>query len=270
MRQGHSSRSCELKAVSLPPVHCSSVVTYLITSNQSRGGRGGWSRRRSGRVEVAVGDALGDNLVAMADENRERPEASETASLVVEQESLSLLARHARISIGFRVDRVLEPSLRGGSGLEGIVLLEVPVAHPWHKDYDTLSGNGPTDWARKFDLTNWGLLGAYRDHQRVGGAVIAHRTPGVDLLQGRDDLAILWDLRVAPEARGSQVGAALFRAAEHWARERACCELTVETQNINAAACRFYARMGCRLGAINTRAYPTHPEEAQLLWYRSL
>jgi ribosomal protein S18 acetylase RimI-like enzyme len=150
------------------------------------------------------------------DENLNGLEAAgtEAASLVVEQESLSLLARHTQISIGFRVDRVLEVSLPGGSGLEGIVLSEVPVERPWHKDYDALPGNRPTEWPRKFDLTNWGLLGAYRDHQRVGGAVIAHRTPALDTLQGRDDLAVLWDLRVAPEARGRRVGTELFGEVE--------------------------------------------------------
>jgi hypothetical protein len=28
--------------------------------------------------------------------------------------------------------------------------------------------------------------------------------------------------------------------------------------------------MGCRLGAINCRAYPELPDEAQLLWFKNL
>jgi GNAT superfamily N-acetyltransferase len=199
-----------------------------------------------------------------------RSQGTDPGGLVVEQESLSLLPRHARISIGFVVERVLELSVPGGSGLEGIALSEVAVAHPWQKDYDAIDGNGPLWWAERFDLTHWGLLGAYEHHERVGGAVIAHRTPGVDMLEGRDELAVLWDLRIAPQARGRGIGSALFRAVEDWARERGCTELKVETQNINVPACRFYARMGCTLGAINTRAYPQLSEEAQLLWYRAL
>lgn len=196
--------------------------------------------------------------------------SDDAASVVVEQESLSLLARHAQISIGFRVDRILAPGLLGGSGLDGIALLEMPVEPAWDKDYDALVDERPQEWARRFDLAHWGLLGAYHDHERVGGAVIAHRTAGVDMLEGREDLAVLWDLRVAPHTRGRGVGSALFHAVEEWARERGCVELKIETQNVNVAACRFYARMGCVLGAINTRAYPSHPTEAQLLWYRSL
>ena len=39
---------------------------------------------------------------------------------------------------------------------------------------------------------------------------------------------------------------------------------------MNVAACRFYASLGCELGAINRFAYPSLPDEVQLLWYREL
>jgi hypothetical protein len=44
----------------------------------------------------------------------------------------------------------------------------------------------------------------------------------------------------------------------------------VETQNSNAAACRFYARQGCVLLAANRGAYVELPDEIQLLWYKEL
>jgi GNAT superfamily N-acetyltransferase len=90
------------------------------------------------------------------------------------------------------------------------------------------------------------------------------------MLEGRRDLAVLWDLRVAPEARGQGVGAALFQAAEAWAAARGCRQMKVETQNVNVPACRFYASQGCVLGAIHRFAYPELPHEVQLLWYRDL
>ncbi|MBA2627295.1 MAG: GNAT family N-acetyltransferase [Gemmatimonadales bacterium] len=105
---------------------------------------------------------------------------------------------------------------------------------------------------------------------RAGGAVIAHDTAGVHLLEGRRELAVLWDLRVTPDARRSGVGAALFAEAGRWARERHCTHLKVETQNVNVPACRFYAAQGCTLGVINRFAYPALAEEVQLLWYRQL
>jgi ribosomal protein S18 acetylase RimI-like enzyme len=90
------------------------------------------------------------------------------------------------------------------------------------------------------------------------------------MLEGRDNLAVLWDIRVAPEARGQGVGSALFRSAEEWAKARGCRQLKVETQNINVAACRFYARQGCVLIRVDRHAYPELPEETQLLWYKVL
>lgn len=47
-----------------------------------------------------------------------------------------------------------------------------------------------------------GVLSAFDGPSRVGGAVVAWRTPGADMLEGRDDLAVLWDIRVHPEYRG--------------------------------------------------------------------
>lgn len=123
---------------------------------------------------------------------------------------------------------------------------------------------------KRFDVSNWVLLTAYDSGERVGGAVIALDTPELHMLDGRQDLAVLWDLRVAPEARGSGVGESLFRAVETSSRSRGCHGLKVETQNINVPACRFYQRMGCALGAVNRFAYPGLPDEIQLLWFKDL
>jgi GNAT superfamily N-acetyltransferase len=63
---------------------------------------------------------------------------------------------------------------------------------------------------------------------------------------------------------------ALFRAAGNWARTGGCEWLAIETQNVNAAACHFYRKMGCTLGALDRFAYPGLPGEAQLVWWRGL
>jgi ribosomal protein S18 acetylase RimI-like enzyme len=69
---------------------------------------------------------------------------------------------------------------------------------------------------------------------------------------------------------GAAAGSALFRAAEGWAGARGCGWLKIETQNVNAAACRFYRKMGCALGGIDRFAYPELPDEVQLLWWKAL
>lgn len=179
------------------------------------------------------------------------------------------LERYGTVPISFVVDRrlVVRPV---DNGLGGLLLVEETVAVPYPKDYDSDDGEGPTRWANHFDLSRWGLLTAFEGEEHVGGAALAWETPGVNMLEGRSDLAALWDLRVRPDRRGRGVGRALFGAAEAWARARGCRELKIETQNINVAACRFYARQGCELATIRQGAYPELPDEVQLLWSKRL
>jgi GNAT superfamily N-acetyltransferase len=185
----------------------------------------------------------------------------------VNEGPITALGEYETIPIAFDVSAVIEVSDQGAGGF---VLTERRLDAPYLKDYDAIEGEAPTRWPARFDLSNWGLLAARSRGRRVGGAAVAFDTPGLDLLEGRRDLAVLWDIRVSPEARGRGVGRALFAAAEGWARVRGCRELKVETQNVNVAACRFYMRQGCALGAVNRRAYPGLPGEIQLLWYKDL
>jgi GNAT superfamily N-acetyltransferase len=189
--------------------------------------------------------------------------------LEIQEEPLSALDDHAMIPIAFRVERVLDVSALK-DGLGGLALAERPVEASYEKDYDALKGEGPTRWPKRFDVSNWGLIAAHLDSERVGGAVIAFNTANVDMLEQRDDLAVLWDLRVRATERSQGVGSRLFEAAADWARTRGCRELRVETQNINVPACRFYARMGCTLGSIDRFAYPELPEETRLVWFKDL
>lgn len=188
--------------------------------------------------------------------------------VAIHDEHIGDLDRQGEIAIAFEVTTILELELRD-AGLGGILLAERPVDVPWVKDYDATDG-GPRRWASRFDVSKWGLLGAYDNNRRIGGAVIAFDTPNVHLLRDRTDLAVLWDLRVDRDARRLGAGAALFRASEAWARERGCSALEVETQQINVPACRLYARMGCSLAAVDRYAYAELPKEVQLIWRRQL
>jgi GNAT superfamily N-acetyltransferase len=188
----------------------------------------------------------------------------------IHEEPIERLAEQALVPSRFRVERVYEVTpLEGGLG--GLTLVERALDAPYVKDYDAAShANAPETWAKKFDVSRWGLLTARAGARRVGGAVVAFNTTGADMLDGRRDMAELWDIRVAAELRRAGVGTLLFEAAERWALARGCRVLKIETQNINVAACRFYASRGCVLGAVHRFAYPELPEEAMLLWYKHL
>jgi len=190
-------------------------------------------------------------------------------SIKITEESMTAAPELARIPISFEVESVFDVSAREG-GLGGLMLSERRLDVPYVKDYDADEAEHPSRWAERFDVSNWGLIGAHSGGERVGAAVVAYDTEGVNMLEGRKDLAVLWDIRVARAARGRGVGFALFRGVEAWAAARGCRQLKIETQNVNVPACRFYARQGCVLGAINRYAYREIPDETQLLWYKAL
>ena len=185
----------------------------------------------------------------------------------VAEEPMTALAEYALLPIAFPVDLVLDVTARADGGFDlSARRLEVPYV----KDYDAVDGEGPLHWSRRFDLSNWTLFTARVSGSRVGGATVAFDTPGLTMLEGRRDLSVLWDIRVAPNARGMGIGSALFEKVEAWARAHSCRQLKIETQNINVRACLFYARHGCELRAVHQAAYPGLPEEIQFLWYKDL
>jgi GNAT superfamily N-acetyltransferase len=190
-------------------------------------------------------------------------------TIQVTEEPMTALPEYARVPMIFTVDHVLEVTNRS-DGPDGFALSERRLEVPYEKDYDTIAGEGPLQWARRFNLSNWVLFTAHFTTRIVGGATVAFDTPGLTMLEGRRDLAILWDIRVAPDARRQGVGSALFERVEAWAQLHGCRQLKIETQNTNVPACRFYERQGCRLRAIHRAAYPQLPEEIQLLWYKDL
>src|ERR1700730_4835726 len=169
----------------------------------------------------------------------------------ITEEPMSALEDYGRVPIAFEVNRVFDVVVRH-DGLDGFVLSERRLEVPYIKDYDAINGEGPSTWAKRFDLSNWGLMTAHVGGQRVGGAVIAFNTPDVTMLEGLHDLAALWDIRVSSATRCQGVGSALFRTVEMWCTARGCRRLKIETQNINVAACRFYKRQGCVLEGVSS------------------
>jgi GNAT superfamily N-acetyltransferase len=183
-----------------------------------------------------------------------------------------MLSAFASIPMTVDVKSILRPEPING-GLGGIVLREEPVSAPYVKDYDGYAEGGPTRWPEHFGVAGWGFLMAREGERWVGGAALAHNTGGVDLLEDRRDVSVLWDIRVHPERRGAGIGRKLFERAAQWSRQRGCRRMKIETQNVNVPACRFYARMGCRLGAIDVHGYDSNPavsHETMLIWHYDL
>ena len=194
-------------------------------------------------------------------------------SIEIQEGGTDLLARYARVPIRFTVESVFRVETVD-RGLGGLVMVEEKIASPYVKDYDSQGPDaGPLHWPRYFDVSRWRFFLATAGDRPLGGATLAMDTPGLNMLDNRRDLAVLWDIRVHPDARGSGIGARLFQRAADRARQLGYKQLKVETQNVNVAACRFYAGQGCTLGAIHRHAYAAFPNvahEAMLLWYLDL
>jgi ribosomal protein S18 acetylase RimI-like enzyme len=184
----------------------------------------------------------------------------------IREEPLAELGGYAIITIAFEVQEVFDVAGSPGAW----TLTERRIEQPYIKDYDAVEAERPTSWARRFDISRWVMLVARREDQPIGVAVVALDTPGIEMLEGRRDVAALWDIRVAPAHRGRHVGTALFDAAEEAAMARGCVMLKVETQIIYVAACRLYERRGCALERAEAGAYLEFPDEVKLIWSKPL
>lgn len=81
--------------------------------------------------------------------------------------------------------------------------------------------------------------------------------------------AFIEDICVAKSARGKGVGTVLMQKAIEWAKNSNLNGLSLETQDNNLLACRFYVKCGFVIGAVNTMLYKNfdNKEEAAVFWY---
>ncbi|HEX37923.1 MAG TPA: GNAT family N-acetyltransferase [Candidatus Cloacimonetes bacterium] len=184
-------------------------------------------------------------------------------NFIIEEKALHLLTEYSKIPIRFEVRSLYEVC---GNETTSVNLIEKPVPKLWIKDYDAIKGEEPIRWAKQWDISNWGMLIAEHDRIWIGGCVLAYNTDGVHKLEGRDDITVLWDLRVHPDFRRKGIGKKLFESTIKWAKTRKCTELKIETQNINVPACKFYQKQGCLLDRINRFAYKNFPDEIEMMW----
>ena len=173
-------------------------------------------------------------------------------NIEVAEDSISAPPEYASVPISFEVREVLAPDDLTADPSRRRLTIQA-VKSPFIKDYD---------WVMTPDLTDWAFFVARSDGVRVGGAAVG--------FEGRNDLAVLWDIRVAPAARHCGVGTALLRTVQAWASRQSVSWLKVETQNINVPAYRFYLHHGFTLTDVRPGAYPQLPDEVQLLLHKRL
>ena len=91
----------------------------------------------------------------------------------------------------------------------------------------------------------------------------------IELVRNWNKYALVADIAVAQKSRGKGVGVKLIKKAIEWAKEKGLCGLVLETQDNNLLACRFYSKMGFKIGAVDTMLYANFDNavEKAVFWY---
>lgn len=153
------------------------------------------------------------------------------------------------------------------NGLGGIIIKEQPVT-PYIKDlgkYEIAS-----EYEKNFNITNWQFYMAFDGDIPVGAITLVSRTKEINMLDDRDDLCVLWDIRVADGYKYKGIGQKLFDYGREWAKKQGFKQIKIECQNNNVPACKFYHKQGAVLSKIDEYAYYNDEEarhEVQLIWY---
>jgi GNAT superfamily N-acetyltransferase len=150
-------------------------------------------------------------------------------------------------------------------------LVEQKVDRPYKKGADDPE-DSPAMWPPQGEQGGFAAFLASEGDRILGGAAVVINPSGAFLFERRRKLAGLWDIRVRPEERRRGIGSRLLLFAAAWARKEGCTQLRIESQNVNVAGCRFYAKH-CVLGGIERYGYAASPDrahEAMLLWYLDL
>lgn len=153
------------------------------------------------------------------------------------------------------------------NGLLGLTFEKIEV-EPYVKDLSVYER--ATEYEKEFDISNWRFYMAFDNEVPVGAMTVAGTTKGLNMLAGREDACVLWDIRVTDTYKQKGIGQRLFDMGLANAKKDGYCQMIIECQNTNVPACKFYKKQGAVLSKIDMYAYYLDPEiknEIQFVWY---
>lgn len=156
------------------------------------------------------------------------------------------------------------------NGLGGLVFEEVPV-EPYVKDLGKYEE--AVKYEEMFDITNWRFFMAFDGDTPVGAMTVAGTTGGMNMLGGRTDACVLWDIRVADGYKHMGIGQKMLDMGLSKAKADGYKTMIIECQNNNVPACRFYQKQGALLSKVDLNAYDSEPDvadEVQFVWHLEL
>ena len=109
-------------------------------------------------------------------------------AITIRETGPNVLNLYVTIPIRFQVETCFRIKVLD-RGLGGLRLTEAKVDPAYTKDYDAQADDAsPVHWPDEFDLSHWGIFLAWDGDRPVGGTAVALHTPGVHMLEERDDL----------------------------------------------------------------------------------
>ena len=170
------------------------------------------------------------------------------------------VAMNVDVHSEYKVERV-------NQGLGGLILEEIQI-EPYIKDLGQYER--AAEYENQFDITNWRFYMAFDGDVPVGAMTVVGTTEGLNMLYGRTDACVLWDIRVADAYKHKGIGQQLLNMGIMGAKNDGYSQMIIECQNNNVPACKFYQKQGAVLSKIDMYAYYSDPEakdEVQFVWY---
>jgi streptothricin acetyltransferase len=116
------------------------------------------------------------------------------------------------------------------------------------------------DWSQYINREDKALFLAYKNNQCIGQ---------IRIVKDWNRFCYIENIATKKEYRGSGVGALLLKKAEEWAKQRKLIGMSLEAQDDNLGACRFYVKQGFILGGVDTLKQSYNPHiETTLYWYK--
>jgi len=114
------------------------------------------------------------------------------------------------------------------------------------------------DPAMYVDNPNEAAFVAMHNGQRVGSIRVGRRW---------NKNAFIDDLVVGKAHRGRGAGTMLMDSAVNWGKNNGYHGISLETQDNNLLACRFYLKYGFKLGGIDCHSYDAFPNRCETALY---
>ncbi|MDQ0169389.1 GNAT family N-acetyltransferase [Paenibacillus tundrae] len=116
------------------------------------------------------------------------------------------------------------------------------------------------DWSQYINQDDKALFLAYMNNTCIGQ---------IRVIKDWNRFCYIENIATKKDYRGSGVGKLLLNQAEAWAKERNLIGMSLEAQDDNLGACRFYVKQGFILGGVDTLKQTYTPNiETTLYWYK--